>query len=51
MAILEKAVCDKIITTSGVNLRSIKQTRGFLIEDLRIDEEQLEKLDSQVIAS
>ena len=51
MASPEKALCDKIITTSGVNLRSIKQTRDFLIEDLRIDEEQLETLDSQVIAS
>lgn len=47
----EKALCDKIIATSGVNLRSIKQTRDFLIEDLRIDEEQLEKLDSQIIAT
>lgn len=47
----EKAVCDKIILTSGIILRSISQTLNFLCEDLRIDEEQLQTLDSNTIQS
>ncbi|WP_206513828.1 type IV toxin-antitoxin system AbiEi family antitoxin domain-containing protein [Pseudoflavitalea rhizosphaerae] len=33
----EKALFDKIITTPGVELRSIKATKAYLDEDLRID--------------
>jgi hypothetical protein len=44
MASPEKAVCDKIILTSGINLRSVKQAMKFLIDDLRIDEELLKSL-------
>jgi hypothetical protein len=47
----EKAICDKIILTSGVFLRSIRQTLDFLIEDLRIDEENLLNLDTAKISS
>jgi hypothetical protein len=47
----EKAICDKIILTSGVLLRSINQTIDFLIEDMRIDEELLLQLDTQKIVS
>lgn len=47
----EKALCDKIVLTSGVQLRSVSQTMGFLLEDLRIDEEQLQALDAQTIQS
>lgn len=45
----EKALCDKIILTAGVFLRSIRQTKDFLIEDLRIDEENLVNLDRAVM--
>ena len=45
----EKAVCDKIVLTTGVILRSISQTMDFLMEDLRIDEEQLQTLDVSAI--
>ncbi len=45
----EKAICDKIVLTPKIYLRSIKQTREFLIEDLRIDSEVLNTLDTQVI--
>jgi hypothetical protein len=45
----EKALCDKIVLTPKVNLRSIKQTQEFLIEDLRIDAEVLSTLDTQLI--
>lgn len=41
----EKALCDKIITTSGLLLRSNKQTIEYLTEDLRIEKEQLRNLD------
>ncbi len=47
----EKALCDKIILTSKINLRSFKQTREFLLEDLRMDEEMLGDLDSEMINS
>lgn len=40
----EKAICDKIITTHGLLLRSAKQVTEFLIEDMRIDEDNLRKL-------
>jgi len=41
----EKALCDKVVLTSNVLLRSVKQTRAFLMEDLRIDSEVLAGLD------
>lgn len=45
----EKALCDKIVLTSKVYLRSIKQTREFLMEDLRMDSEVLKTLDTKVM--
>jgi hypothetical protein len=47
----EKAICDKIVLTSGVILRSVTQTLDFLCEDLRIDEEQLQIFDLTRVAS
>ena len=49
MASGEKALCDKIITTSGILLRSVKQTLALLMEDFRIDKEQLRSLDATAI--
>lgn len=40
----EKALCDKIVMTSGVFLRSVRQAREFLLEDLRMEEDGLRKL-------
>ena len=40
----EKAICDKVITTAGINLRSRQQALFFLAEDLRIDKDQLREL-------
>ena len=51
MASMEKALCDKIIATSGVLLRSVKQTLELLIEDFRIDENFLRKLEITTISS
>jgi hypothetical protein len=45
MASPEKAICDKIIMTAGINLRSVPQALNLLMEDLRIDEERLRELD------
>lgn len=47
----EKAICDKIILTPNINLRSVKQSIKFLIEDLRIsDIVTLKSLDAKIIA-
>ncbi|SMC65903.1 type IV toxin-antitoxin system AbiEi family antitoxin domain-containing protein [Pedobacter africanus] len=47
----EKALCDKIVTTAGLVLRSSTQTLNFLLEDLRIDEESLRKLNIKELSS
>jgi predicted transcriptional regulator of viral defense system len=51
MASMEKALCDKIIATPGVLLRSVKQTLELLIEDFRIDKNYLRKLEITTISS
>ena len=45
----EKALCDKIITTPRLILRSIKQTRAYLMEDLRIEKQNLWELNIRSI--
>jgi hypothetical protein len=47
----EKALCDKIIQTAGILLRSPKQAQEFLLEDLRLDEESVAQLDIDEISS
>jgi len=47
----EKAICDKIISTSGVVLRSSAQVNSFLIEDLRIDPNWISTLNWKMIMS
>jgi hypothetical protein len=42
----EKSLCDKIITTQRLKLRSVKQTREYLMEDLRISRENLRELNT-----
>jgi len=49
MASPEKALCDKIITTAGVNLRSKLQTQTWLLEDLRIEKKDLKNLNLKEI--
>lgn len=51
MASAEKAVCDKIVLTRGVILRSVKQTLEILVEDFRIDTARLKELDIKKISS
>ena len=45
----EKSLCDKIITTPRLKLRSVKQTKEYLTEDLRIGKESLRELNTSVI--
>jgi hypothetical protein len=45
----EKALCDKVVLTPKIYLRSSKQTREFLMEDLRMDSEVLKTLDTKVM--
>lgn len=41
IATAEKALCDKIVTTSGLLLRSNKQVMELLIDDLRMEKDLL----------
>lgn len=45
IALPEKSLCDKIVTSPGINLRSIKAAKNYLIENLRIDEDRLKAMD------
>jgi len=47
----EKALADKIVTTSSVILRSKKDVLTYLVENLRMDESSLKGLDTHEIAS
>jgi hypothetical protein len=49
IALPEKALCDKIIATAGLTLRSTAQTRSFLLDDLRIDPVGLERINIKVL--
>ncbi|MGN6396653.1 MAG: type IV toxin-antitoxin system AbiEi family antitoxin domain-containing protein [Mucilaginibacter sp.] len=51
MASPEKAICDKIVMTSGIQLRSITQAIRLLTEDLRIDEDKLTGLDLTMMST
>ena len=46
----EKAVCDKIIATSGTILRSKMNVLEYLTEDLRMDIEMVRTLDTKLIS-
>ncbi|WP_316788761.1 hypothetical protein [Pedobacter frigoris] len=47
----EKALLDKIVTTSGVVLRSAKAAESYLLEDLRIDADRLKELDVEQMST
>lgn len=49
MATKEKALCDTVIFTKNLNLRSARQARAYLLEDLRMDIDQLRALDHCMI--
>ena len=45
----EKALFDKVATTIGVKLNSSKSATEYLIENLRMDEDDLQELDTKVM--
>ena len=47
----EKALFDKIIMTSGIVIRSTSQARDLLIEDYRMEETLLKKLNLAMMKS
>jgi hypothetical protein len=47
----EKSLCDKIVTTAGINLRSKKQAQSYLLDDLRIDQEKLGELNIEEMSN
>jgi hypothetical protein len=49
MASPEKAICDLIVTRSGLILRSRQQTMDFLVEDMRMETSALRDLDQDTI--
>ena len=49
IATAEKALCDKIVTTSGLLLRSNKQVMELLIDDLRMEKDMLRNLNYKEI--
>lgn len=51
VATQEKALCDKIITTSGLSLRSPAQTLNFSLDDLRLDRELLQQFNLKELTS
>lgn len=46
----EKALLDKIISFKGIQLRSIKSFKKYLLENLRIDDSILRDLDCKIMA-
>lgn len=49
MATPEKALCDLIANTPGLNLRFKKEAERFLEEDLRFDMERLASFDKEIL--
>jgi hypothetical protein len=49
MAGPEKAVCDMITTTNGLHIQSERAMREYLFEDMRMDFEDIENIDFNII--
>lgn len=49
MASPEKVLCDKLVFTRNVSIKSPKGLAALLIDDLRVDEESLARFDMNVI--
>ncbi|MBN1768545.1 MAG: hypothetical protein JXR50_10165 [Prolixibacteraceae bacterium] len=49
MATPEKAVCDMITTTTGLRIQSERAMREYLFEDMRMDFDDLERIDTGII--
>ncbi len=51
MAIPEKALYDKIVTTAGITLRSQSSAKDYIFGNLRMEEEDLAKFDLNAMLS
>jgi len=49
LATPEKALCDTILATPNLRLQSVKAMRIYLEEDLRIDFDVLQNIDTDII--
>jgi hypothetical protein len=49
IATLEKALCDKIVFTKNLQLKSLKAVQGFLEDDLRADFSGIDKFILNII--
>lgn len=49
IATAEKALCDTVIATSGLLFRSIKQVKPWVLENMRMDRDELRKLRPAII--
>ena len=49
MASPEKALCDKLLFTRNLNVRTVRGMRELLFDDLRVDEDSLARFDPDVI--
>jgi hypothetical protein len=49
MASPEKALCDKLLFTRNLNVRTVRGIRELLFDDLRVDEDSLDRFDPEVI--
>jgi hypothetical protein len=51
LATPEKALMDKIVDTSMLQLRSVKQVAAYLDEDLRMETNDLKNFDAKEMSS
>lgn len=49
MATAEKALCDLLVSARHLRLQSISAMTSYLLDDLRLDEEELAELDSLAV--
>ena len=45
----EKALCDLVASTPGLNLRYLSDTRAYIEDDMRMDMEAFAQMDTQII--
>ena len=49
MASPEKALCDLVANSSGVNLRYIKEAEAYIIEDIRMEMADFKAMDAEIL--
>lgn len=50
MAGIEKALCDHIVITPNLNLRYVRETQTWLEDEMRMDMDELSKMNLSIIA-